>query len=221
MKLFVHTPKAVKAGEPVDRLFVVSSVKKDRKGVTWYTAWKCTILPNGQVRHPASTKLLSPSEVLRFKPVETQHCTPTAVFKKDSFYQEWNQKLVKLEVYERIQRFPGIMPAVMPSTQEDFDAMSPATANLVFNSKKGMTKAEVMKLPAGTWVVAKWLDAPDQVLLLINKASRYDSRPQVVDLKTGSDPRPEFNQIIGTRGKVEVPPLRDPIPAKWVGPVSK
>lgn len=116
--LFMHTKKAVKANSaivctPGDRIFVVVGVSppepaeyvicnkpnnpKFGKKVLmsaaigpYLMAWKCTLLPNGNVEHPAYPgKQFKPDDARLFKvKVRGSTSTPTAFFRPDSFYKQ-------------------------------------------------------------------------------------------------------------------------------------
>jgi hypothetical protein len=85
MLMYIHTRKAVKRGEPADRLFLVSYAGRDGNLI----AWKCIITPAGVV-HPAYKaplkidRLEKAGELVRGR----NGSQPTAVFKPDSLYQK-------------------------------------------------------------------------------------------------------------------------------------
>lgn len=212
-RFFVHTPKAIRAGEPADRLFVVTSVEIDdgttaAKGVKWYTAWKCIILPNGMVKHPNAQQPMSLSALQKYKPnLSATGAAPTACFKHDSFYRPLEPRILGLEIRDHIERMPAVVPSVPPTTQAAFDAMSPATQNALYKTRKALPKAAILKLPVGTWVVVKWKDSPDSVCLLISKPDRKHRMFDVLDVGTGVCHSPDFGQIVGTLGVVQTPSL--------------
>lgn len=95
-KVFRHTPKAVKRGEPDDRLFFVVDVVQDSEK-DWLLAWKVTEVEvdgeKGWFKHPAyhlPYKLLevetNPEPFFR-KGLAPNNSAPTAMFRPDSLYQ--------------------------------------------------------------------------------------------------------------------------------------
>jgi len=88
-RMFVHTPKAIKRGEPADRVFVV--VKRWEDDPSYFVAWKVTKVPGG-FEHPAfpDQKLLSPLELkLKGSILKGSNGSkPTAIFRPDSLYAE-------------------------------------------------------------------------------------------------------------------------------------
>lgn len=89
VKMFVHSPKAVKAGHPGDRLFFVVGTSDGG-----YDAFKCVLTPDG-FTHPnwrnEKDWVVFPYTQDGFAQA-AQHgnsgAMPTAWFKKDSFYNE-------------------------------------------------------------------------------------------------------------------------------------
>ena len=96
--IWCHTPKAVRRGEPANRLFVVVCIAPVNDGSpnwqksTWMHAWKCTLLPNGLIQHPAYDQALSPLDPQVFCVTSTNGSQPTAVFRPDSLYKLWSPK---------------------------------------------------------------------------------------------------------------------------------
>jgi hypothetical protein len=88
--MFMHTPKAVKAGHPADRLFLVTApMEGGRKGKPEYLAWKCTVTKNG-IEHPGYKKPLSVDKVIEGAGRSGTYkngSMPTAIIKPDSFYK--------------------------------------------------------------------------------------------------------------------------------------
>lgn len=96
--LMCHTPKAIKAGAPADRIFAVTWVE-DTEGLPngkklpcspVLVAWKCTLLPNGKLDHPAYKHPLDPKNRSLYVLRGRNGSEPTAVFKPDSFYKPWS-----------------------------------------------------------------------------------------------------------------------------------
>lgn len=88
-RLFIHTARAVKGGEPSDRLFLV--VKRWEEDPTYFVAWKVEKSRAG-FKHPAFPKKVF-KHTLELQRVGTLEkgkngSTPTAVFKHDSMVQE-------------------------------------------------------------------------------------------------------------------------------------
>lgn len=96
MKMFMHTPKAVKRGCPADRLFVVTTILNDG----YFRAWKCTVIA-GAIVWPGSKvpQKINEANLRKIaKPVRTRNgAEPTAEFKPDSLY-----KVVSTQDVERI-----------------------------------------------------------------------------------------------------------------------
>lgn len=90
IKLFVHTPKAVKDDCPGDRLFVCISKDSDR----YYLAWKCNIV-NGGYTHPKTghNTIHTLEELIELSKEWTSiGAAPSANFKKDSYYTPYKLK---------------------------------------------------------------------------------------------------------------------------------
>ncbi|ASD50567.1 hypothetical protein FDI24_gp033 [Acidovorax phage ACP17] len=88
MQIYMHTPKAVKRGHPKTRVFLVVPELSNGKQKT---AWKCELLSDGTLRHPAFDRSLRLTESDLARGVILKGANgsePTAVFKTDSFYQE-------------------------------------------------------------------------------------------------------------------------------------
>lgn len=84
--LFMHTPKAIKRGEPSDRIFAVVGITKDQ-GKAYYLAWKCTLLKDGRIEHPAFKRPLYKTDDRLYRKTSKNGSTPTAMFRWDSFYK--------------------------------------------------------------------------------------------------------------------------------------
>lgn len=83
VKMYMHTSKAVRAGHPGDRVFLV--VRSEGK---LQLAWKCSIDRLG-IKHPAFRVHLKPEALQKgFIDGEKNGTEPTAWIKKDSFYTE-------------------------------------------------------------------------------------------------------------------------------------
>lgn len=84
MQFYMHTPKAVRNGEPEDRVFAVVGKLGQR-----LVAWKCQLRRDGVI-HPANFKKPIPFDKLEKLFVEQGPGGegPTAEFKPDSFYTE-------------------------------------------------------------------------------------------------------------------------------------
>lgn len=82
---YLHTEKAIKKGNPENRLFAVV-----RKQGSRLVAWKCVLYKDGSIWHPAYTEKLFPSkdDEKIFIEKGENGSEPTALFKKDSFYKE-------------------------------------------------------------------------------------------------------------------------------------
>src|ERR1700744_5915760 len=83
--LFQHSKKAIKQGEPSDRVFAVVGIVDDQ-GRSFYLAWKCTRLKNGKISHPAFKEPLDPEDKRLFRKTSKNGSTPTAMFRPDSRY---------------------------------------------------------------------------------------------------------------------------------------
>jgi hypothetical protein len=89
-KLYVHTPKAIRAGAPSTRVYAVVSTEVDEDGVEWLIAWKCKMV-DGKLRHPAFSYYQEPLELTDprlFVPGYKNGAEPTAAFRLDSFYKQ-------------------------------------------------------------------------------------------------------------------------------------
>jgi len=76
------TPKGVKAGIYDDE--VVSIVYYEKP---YYIGWKCTLLKNGKLEHPAYKRPLKSNDPRLFKPKGANKLSdPTAMIKKDSHW---------------------------------------------------------------------------------------------------------------------------------------
>jgi hypothetical protein len=89
--LMKHTPKAVKRGCPADRVFAVVEDFKGGKGLEFerdgVIAWKCNLLPDGKISHPAFKTPLDRTDPRLFvSGVQQNGSEPTALFVPDSFY---------------------------------------------------------------------------------------------------------------------------------------
>ena len=82
---FVHTPKAVKAGHPADRLFIAVNEGPE------FLAWKTTITGEGIV-HPMyrTAQRVTEGSLASMAKLSSKNngSEPTALFKRDSFYHE-------------------------------------------------------------------------------------------------------------------------------------
>lgn len=93
--LWMHTPKAVRRGEPGNRVFVVTMVQPVDDGSPnwrskkWLHAWKCELLADGKLKHPAFCEPMDISDVRIFQSQSDNHSAPTAVFRPDSLYKQW------------------------------------------------------------------------------------------------------------------------------------
>lgn len=81
-----HTPKAIRRGEPADRLFAVVDVQTGRdRGLV---AWKCRDCGNGMIVHPAYGR--EPVALADIDPFVRHGITtisePSALFVPDSLY---------------------------------------------------------------------------------------------------------------------------------------
>lgn len=84
-KAFRHTDKAVRLGEPDNRVFI--TVYQEGK---YYTAWKCTKMRDGYLSVPWTSCSISLEEALLYAPNTRapNGSEPTAVFKEDSLYED-------------------------------------------------------------------------------------------------------------------------------------
>lgn len=91
--LWKHTPKAVRKGEPANRVFAVVAVAPCDDGSPnwqrkeWLHAWKCTINADGKLIHPAYDVCLDDDDPRIFTTSSSNGSEPTAVFRPDSFYE--------------------------------------------------------------------------------------------------------------------------------------
>lgn len=84
-RFFVHTAKAIKRGEPADRVFLCVGTASGLQ-----LAWKCTLSVVGRV-HPAFDRVLAYSNADMERgatPESANGSKPTAMFKIDSMYRE-------------------------------------------------------------------------------------------------------------------------------------
>lgn len=93
-RIFQHTQKAIKAGCPADRLFLVVKSGRDDNG-RFMIAWKCTRRDN-QFQHPAFPLKWFELVELKLNPKKffitsaRNGATPTATFVHDSYYRMLN-----------------------------------------------------------------------------------------------------------------------------------
>lgn len=85
---------------------------------------------------------------------------------------------------------------------------------VAFKTQRAVPKKAVMKCKAGTWLEVKWKDAPNSIVLLLEKP---ENNPGDVCLKT-YDPvvqdvswKADSNQVIRIVGPLQVPPAFDVI----------
>lgn len=88
-KLYQHTSKAVRHGNPVERVFAVCDVEVGR-GKPFLIAWKCE-RRNGLLLHPAYPDLLQDSDPRLFVTEGKNGSTPTASFRLDSYYEPYRR----------------------------------------------------------------------------------------------------------------------------------
>lgn len=86
--IFKHSPKAVKAGERFDSVFPVVAIVQDQ-GRSYYLGWKCSILKDGKIKHPAYKRPLSQDDKRLFIKQGRNGSKPTAMFRPDSFYNSY------------------------------------------------------------------------------------------------------------------------------------
>lgn len=96
--LWKHTPKAVRAGCPADRIYavvahdIVNKGTKDERMMA--LAWKCDLFSdNIYVQHPAYMKPVKVVELMKMCVQRARNgAKPTATFTHDSFYQPYYRK---------------------------------------------------------------------------------------------------------------------------------
>lgn len=77
-----------------------------------------------------------------------------------------------------------------------YDLENDVELRRLYNSKKPMLKAEVMKLRPGDFIVVKWLDHTDTVHMVTRKPERERGD---VDVEIWSDPSdPKVSHILST-----------------------
>jgi hypothetical protein len=84
-KLFMHSAKAVAAGEPADRIFAVTGVDDGH-----LVAWKHNMTKDGIVFHIGLQKELEYGDSRIFCASAKNGAKPTAKFKLDSFYEPFD-----------------------------------------------------------------------------------------------------------------------------------
>ncbi len=112
---YMHTPKAIRAGEPADRLFVVVSTKNSDPG--YFLAWKCSIDENG-LQHPRTMYKSVPLTAEALEDAarmsgDGSGSTPTAYFKPDSFYKRVTLTQMR-RLTEKGRQAPRINKAGLP-----------------------------------------------------------------------------------------------------------
>jgi hypothetical protein len=110
--LWWHTRKALKHEScvsviPSDRIFAVTRVEQQtfdprEKGITkrdrapYLVAWKCVLLPNGLLDHPAYKRPLKADDPRLFVKKGRNGSEPSADFNPgDSFYELWDGRIRK------------------------------------------------------------------------------------------------------------------------------
>ena len=77
-----------------------------------------------------------------------------------------------------------------------------------FRVRKPLTKAEVCKLPGGTFVQVKWPDGPDTVHLLLAKPTRHGYIDSVSSTYAVEDTIVDFAQVVAVLGTIKWPSLK-------------
>lgn len=82
--LMVHTPKAVRRGEPADRVLAVVSIVAEGGEPDRLLAWKCVRRSDGTIQHPAFNEPLRSDDPRLFVLSGENGSEPTALFSVDS-----------------------------------------------------------------------------------------------------------------------------------------